>query len=350
MLSTPLYCRYLPYSLSVVRQAVIHRPIYPTPSPPHAGLGSMPAANLLSSLPTTESGSNQPALTLGPGVSGNPVSAPTMAWVANLLPVGGSIEQGAVKGIYIGEGLPPVPQKLAERIRRWEYVEMAELLPELWTAKLEDPPKQSAARRKSQVTDLVTWTQCFAVYVAVMAGKHPEAVPELMAYLISIVRASQDYTGAAWVRYDAAYRRQAASNGNRTWSRINPSLFSLCFTGKAQGSPRCELCLAMSHSSADCSLSADTDPDLPSRLKAVEAAVVAFASPARRAERKTAAPFSSEICKNWNEKRCTFRRCRYRHACASCGGAHPVADCPGKQRGQLPPSAATAGHTHYKPY
>ncbi len=55
------------------------------------------------------------------------------------------------------------------------------------------------------MTELNTWMQCFAVYVGVMATRHPEAVPELMAYMVAIIRASEDYSGLAWVHYDAAY-------------------------------------------------------------------------------------------------------------------------------------------------
>ena len=36
-------------------------------------------------------------------------------------------------GIYVGEGLLPVPAKLAEKITRWEFTEMAELLPKFWS-------------------------------------------------------------------------------------------------------------------------------------------------------------------------------------------------------------------------
>ena len=35
-------------------------------------------------------------------------------------------------GVFLGDGLPPVPAKLAERIGRWEYIEMYELQPEFW--------------------------------------------------------------------------------------------------------------------------------------------------------------------------------------------------------------------------
>ena len=34
--------------------------------------------------------------------------------------------------VYIREGLPPVPLKLAEKICRWDYTDMSELLPEFW--------------------------------------------------------------------------------------------------------------------------------------------------------------------------------------------------------------------------
>ena len=42
---------------------------------------------------------------------------------------GGSL--GKEVGVFMGEGLPPVPGRLVDRIRRWEYIEMCELLPEL---------------------------------------------------------------------------------------------------------------------------------------------------------------------------------------------------------------------------
>ncbi len=36
-------------------------------------------------------------------------------------------------GVYVGDGLAPVPAKLAARIRRGEYINMGELLPEFWS-------------------------------------------------------------------------------------------------------------------------------------------------------------------------------------------------------------------------
>ena len=59
-----------------------------------------------------------------------------------------------------------------------------------------------------------------------MAGKYPEWVPESMAYMIHIIKASQEYEGLAWFMYDKAHRRQAAT-GFTEWSKINPSIFSV---------------------------------------------------------------------------------------------------------------------------
>ena len=52
--------------------------------------------------------------------------------MCNLLSVGGDSQSSKLPGLYVGEGLPPVPVKLVEKIHTWEFVEMAELLPEYW--------------------------------------------------------------------------------------------------------------------------------------------------------------------------------------------------------------------------
>ena len=109
--------------------------------------------------------------------------------------------------------------------------------------------------------------------------KKTEAVPEMLAYLVCILRTGQDFGGLAWVNYDSAFRRQAAATGNRQWSRVNPSLYSICFAGVARSSVRCDLCLSLHHHSKDCAMVADADPDVGSQLKAVESAVLVLAQP-----------------------------------------------------------------------
>ena len=89
--------------------------------------------------------------------------------VCNLLPsMGQSADSTGQADIYVGEGLLPVPAKLGERIARWEFIEMAELLPEFWSplnpSEASSTPTivQGRPRRKRTVTDIATWLQCFA--------------------------------------------------------------------------------------------------------------------------------------------------------------------------------------------
>ncbi len=322
----------------------------------------MPPADALAGIPTVSQGSlplpGPLPTSQAEGLASSGLNTCTAAAaLCNLLPVTGLWHTSATDtGIYIGEGLPPVPTKLAEKIRKWEFVDMAELLPEFWGspsgARLEatGQPGGTATlapqRRRRKVTDIVSWIQCYATYVGVLAGGNPEAVPELMAYLINIMRVSQDFGGMAWVNYDLAFRRQAASTGNRQWSRVNLSLYSICFAGAARASKRCDLCLSLTHEAKDCALSGDADPDVGQRLKSIESAVLALTStrPAGSGPTQSRQP-GKEICRNWNANRCSFPRCRFRHVCRVCEGPRPATECCERALGLpgQPPSRTQTG-------
>ena len=85
--------------------------------------------------------------------------------------------------------------------RNWQTASAAgRLLPEFWQQKSEKKEvgqRPSGNRRKRPITSLNAWIQCFAVYVGVLSRKYPEAVPELLAYMVAVVRASEDYAGTA---------------------------------------------------------------------------------------------------------------------------------------------------------
>ena len=73
-------------------------------------------------------------------------------------------------------GCPPVPAKLAAKIHRWDFVEMGEVLPEFWVA-LRDGEGDNKQRQGRKVTDLCTWLQCYAIYVAVLGPHKPPGNP-----------------------------------------------------------------------------------------------------------------------------------------------------------------------------
>ena len=126
-------------------------------------------------------------------------------------------------------------------------------------------PQQIAGHRSRRVTDIASWIRCFAVYVGIIGGLSPESVLELMAYLIQIAWVSQDSSRLAWVNYDQAFHRQAAAMGNKLWLKINPSLYSICFSGVARSNKRCELCLSLTHQSGDCTVLGEGEHDHRSR-------------------------------------------------------------------------------------
>ena len=156
----------------------------------------------------------------------------------------------------MGDRLLQVTPKLAGRIGKGEYIDMCDLLPKFWITphNKEEMASQRLARskRRKRTQEIYVWLQCFAAYVAMIASKCSNRVPEMMAYMIQIIRANQKYEGLAWFANDEAYRRQAAVTQHWEWSRINPSIFAVYFTGKARRGKRCEQCLSASHSSGEC--------------------------------------------------------------------------------------------------
>ena len=65
---------------------------------------------------------------------------------------------------------------------------------------------------------------------------------------------SQNYAsiiGSGLVRYDEAFRSQAAAKKDTQWSKVNPSLFAQCFTGRAHNTAHCDLCLSSSHTTQE---------------------------------------------------------------------------------------------------
>ena len=84
---------------------------------------------------------------------------------------------------------------------------------------------------------------------------------------------------------------------------------------------RYELCLSSAHRHDECPLVADEDPDIGRRMKAVESAVVAFSAGGQGPQHQQRA---REICMLFNDRRCKFRNCKYRHVCE---GWHPAVEC-----------------------
>ena len=224
---------------------------------------------------------------------------------------------GKAASTVIAEGLPPIPVKVLDKIRRWEFIDL--------TLLVNDPGAKSelsslsservvlfqtvdqAQKRKKHISDILTWTQAFAIYMAALASANTtskEEVVGLMAHLHLINQLSKDMGGNRWLKYDHDFREWAAAKGIRKWGELNLSLYGRCLSfqqslgSHGQSEPQ--------HDRTGRGDGSKNPKGKTSRSSAVKGA-----------------------CFKWNfEYNCEKADCRFRHVCYSCGDGHRVGDCP----------------------
>ena len=107
---------------------------------------------------------------------------------------------------------------------------------------------KSRCRQFSTITE---WVQCYSIYVAVLAAKHPEKIQDLMGYQALIVEACAEYKNEAWLGYDQRFRQMASASPSIPWAKINPTLRNMAFTGQAKAQS-CKYCFRLTHMSEEC--------------------------------------------------------------------------------------------------
>ena len=100
------------------------------------------------------------------------------------------------------------------------------------------------------------------------------------------------------------------------WSACNARLYNEAFTGKAKAIPRCQHCLSEAHASLACP--ANPDP-------------MALWQPLPRLPPSDGQGRRPEICRNFNEGKCKFQKCKYAHICKECYYPHPWVACHSNQ-------------------
>ncbi len=94
-----------------------------------------------------------------------------------------------------------MPKKPFDCMVQWEFVDLAELLPQssahdATTPEVDPhrfmlfPGSEFFKPKKRQINSISDWVRAFTVFVAAMATKFPEAVRELLAYQLAVMRAS----------------------------------------------------------------------------------------------------------------------------------------------------------------
>ena len=101
----------------------------------------------------------------------------------------------------LGPGLPTISQRTLEKIWKGEYIDFNELPPAKGKGrsiirtegKIVLIQASELMYNKKLIPDFGVWTQCFAMYMAAVTQKRPDRVPELLAYLSTIAKASTKY-------------------------------------------------------------------------------------------------------------------------------------------------------------
>lgn len=238
----------------------------------------------------------------------------------------------------MGHTLLPLPAKLVKKITNLEFVDMAELKPESWI--LEEEEKQPAkcchtpSRRRTPVRDILTWVQCFASYVSVLAQSYPGKISQLMAYMCTIIRIEKDFEDNAWQNYDVAFRRQAACTKSLEWGMIDPTLYSMALTGHSKRKERCGYCFSADHRTAGCPIQMQQHPwQWMLSQHPPPPAQHDFRQERARSQKRRQTE-QNEICYLFNARegnKCFYRACKFSHACLLCRGNHPRSKCDRKR-------------------
>jgi hypothetical protein len=306
------------------------------PPPPTAGargtqVGSMPDTALLPQLPVFT-----PASLPSPGLD-ILAAAATTSQAKTLLPQAVTPALTTPGPYNPAASLPP---KVVKKILDLEFVEMAELKADIW---VDEPPASDVghlARRPSSkppVTDIRIWLECFARMAAVLVTRFPEKGPELWAYQTTILRAAHNYEGSNWVAYNRQFRRDMLARKDLNWSSPNARLYNEAFTGRAKTIPRCPYCLCEDHAGASC-------PHNPNPMMVgwfPDPGQLTWPLPPLNIQ---GGGRQQEVCRNFNENRCRFARCRFLHSCVDCSGPHPAVFCPRRTTG-LPGGPPARGRT-----
>jgi len=163
----------------------------------------------------------------------------------------------------LSEALPVVPAKLAQRIRKGEYVEMAELLKDNVEAerrRLAAGESGTARVSRREVPDFDSCLQCFSSYAAIMATQYPHKVHELWAYQALMIAEHRKCGGRGWMLYDAAFRQQITSLEGTDFSRVNQGLYATTFLAYGGRGQFCARCMSSDHAQEECALHPNRGP------------------------------------------------------------------------------------------
>jgi len=244
-----------------------------------------------------------PFLFLSPGIPPLPVD-PSLANQGGLAPLMSAAaldptsSSSGTSTVVVTEGIPPVSRQLVDKIRRWEYVNLADLLKDPHSREQQGAAANNQVMTASrlntkQFLSINNWLRAYNILSAVLLSSEDTSKEEaagLAAYSYLILQLSEDLQGIQWSLYDKSYREWASAKGVRRWGEMNLSIYGRCLASN-QGQI--------------------TRPIIGSKRKA-----------------------ELQVCYRWNEGQpCSKSSCKFAHRCRACGGGHRAMDCSTSQGG-----------------
>ena len=231
-----------------------------------------------------------------------------------------------------GEGLPALPKKTVDKILAGEFVDFADLPPAKGRVKASTHAAEGQIvvvqaadliENRKLIPDLATWVQCFSIYSAVIISKAPDRAKNLLAYMTSIAKCSAKYRWPSWVVYDLNFRQDAAEAGQKDWSKVEPSIYTQCFTGAGINQESwCRRCHSIDHATDMCPVK---QGGMPRKREGMQLPMSTV--PKRRPPPQS----NPQICRKYNTYNgdCRFgSACMFQHKCEGCGEqGHPVSKC-----------------------
>lgn len=199
----------------------------------------------------------------------------------------------ASQAVSIGPHSPPIPKILVDHIRRYKFIELSKLLPSrlgIPQPTLIDVLALSSSKQSpKQISSIEEWVMCFNTYIAVIASKQPERVEDLLAYSSIILKASKDFNGLPWLKYDSCFRKEASIDHCKSWAVVDASAWTLHFS--------------------------NAEPKSEVHLSAKESRYQPYRKP--------------PICINFNNNKYELPTQWYRHVCTNCEKPiHTDGQCP----------------------
>ena len=82
----------------------------------------------------------------------------------------------------------------------------------------------------------------YSTYMLIISSRFPEALPNLIAYQLLIVKQAKRFRYPSWLYYDIEFRKWATATKTKEWARINSEIYTLAFTGQGTVISWCPTC------------------------------------------------------------------------------------------------------------